>query len=119
MIGTPHWPWLTILLAALLFGDALVSVRPPAAVRRCLHGVRFPEDWWWTLVVVKLLATVGLIIGLKVPGVAFAANAALCVYFVCAAYAHYRARYLERDFWINCLGMLLVCSGVLVASYAL
>ena len=27
-IDTPHWPALTVVLAAVLFGDALLSLRP-------------------------------------------------------------------------------------------
>jgi len=43
--------------------------------------------------------------------------AVLVVYFLCAAAAHLRARYVGRDFWLNCLGMLVVCIAVLVFCF--
>ena len=60
MTGIPHYWWPTAILAAALFGDALMSIRPPQFIRGCLEGVRLPEDWWWVLIVVKLLALVAL-----------------------------------------------------------
>lgn len=99
--------WLVpALLALILFADALISVRPPTLIQRCLDGVRLPRDWWWALIVIKLTAAAGLLVGLKEPGVGFAAAAGVIVYFVCAAYAHYRARFFGTELWINCLGML-------------
>lgn len=106
MIHTPEPWWLPALLALSLFADALMSVRPPMFIQRCLDGVRFPRDWWWTLIAIKLAATAGLLAGLKYPGVGFATAVGVIAYFVCAAYAHYRARFLGYEFWINCLGML-------------
>ena len=73
-IDTPHWPWLTVALAVVLLGDALMSLRPPDFIRDCLDGVRFPRDWWWTLVVIKLVAVGGLVAGLSYPGVGVAAG---------------------------------------------
>ncbi|MBW0272819.1 hypothetical protein ATM97_22280 [Nocardia sp. MH4] len=106
MIHAPQPWWLPALLALSLFADALMSVRPPMFIQRCLDGVRFPRDWWWTLITIKLAATAGLLVGLKYPGVGFATAVGVIGYFVCAAYAHYRARFLGYEFWINCLGML-------------
>ncbi|WP_217155775.1 DoxX family protein [[Mycobacterium] fortunisiensis] len=114
-IAHPWWP--TALLALVLFGDALMSIRPPAFIRKCLDGVGFPRDWWWVLVVVKLLATAGLLAGLKYPGIGFATNVAVIAYFLCASYAHYRARFLKQEFWLNCLGMLGLSVAVLVYCY--
>ncbi|MEV0432335.1 DoxX family protein [Nocardia sp. NPDC050413] len=106
MIHAPQPWWLPALLALALFSDALMSVRPPMFIQRCLDGVRFPRDWWWTLITIKLAATTGLLVGLKYPGAGFATAVAVVAYFVCAAIAHYRARFLGSEFWINCLGML-------------
>ncbi|WP_424463829.1 DoxX family protein [Pseudoclavibacter helvolus] len=110
----PWWP--TVLLAGLLAGDAAMSITPPKFIRDCLDGVRFPRDWWWTLIVIKATAALGLIAGLWLPGVAFAANVGVIAYFVCAAAAHVRARFLGRAFWLNCLGMLAVAVLVLVVT---
>lgn len=117
-IDTPHWPWLTVALAAVLLGDALMSVRPPAFIRDCLDGVRFPRDWWWILIVIKLVAVAGLLAGLRYPGVGAAANAGVVAYFVCAAVAHVRAGFTGTTFRVNCLGMLAFSLAVLLLSYA-
>ncbi|MFI9029615.1 DoxX family protein [Streptomyces sp. NPDC053560] len=94
-----------------------MSIRPPAFIRVCLEGVRFPEDWWWTLFVIKLLAAAGLIAGIYVPGVGVAANAGVICYFLAAAVAHIRARFLKSEFWLNCLGMLALSTLALIVSY--
>lgn len=111
--------WPTALLAAALFVDAAMSVRPPKFIRDCLDGVNFPRDWWWILIVIKTLAVVGLIVGIWIPGVAFSANVAVIVYFCCAGAAHLRARNTGQAFWVNCLGMLLLSVAALVLSLAL
>ncbi|CAM3815423.1 hypothetical protein GCM10009551_089700 [Nocardiopsis tropica] len=116
-IDTPHWPWLTVALAVVLLGDALLSIRPPQLIQDCLDGVRFPRDWWWTLIVIKVCAGAGLLAGLQFPGVGVAANAGVVVYFVCAAVAHVRANFMGSTFWVNCLGMLAFSTIVLIASY--
>lgn len=117
MILIPNWWWAPALLAFVLLVDAVISLRPPAFVRDCLDGVRFPREWWWTLVVIKALAASGLVAGLWFPGVGFAANVGVIVYFVCATVAHVRARFLGAVFWVNCLGMLTLALAVLVVSY--
>ncbi|MZD04328.1 hypothetical protein GTW43_04420 [Streptomyces sp. SID5785] len=111
----PWWP--QAVLAAVLAGDALLSVRPPAFVRTCLHGVGFPEDWWWSLVVIKLLAAAGLVAGIFVDGVGAAAAAGVVCYFLAASYAHLRARFLRTEFWVNCLGMLALSLAASALSY--
>ncbi|GAA4925753.1 hypothetical protein GCM10025790_24210 [Nesterenkonia rhizosphaerae] len=96
-----------------------MSIRPPRFIRDCLDGVGFPRDWWWTLIVIKILAACGLIVGMWVPGVGLAANVGVIVYFICAAAAHIRADFVGQTFWINCLGMLAFSTAVLVLSLAL
>lgn len=59
--SSPAWP--SIILAAILFGDAALSLKPPAFIEVCLRGVRLPAEWWWTLIVIKLLAQAGSLLG--------------------------------------------------------
>lgn len=110
---------LTGILGIALLADALMSFRPPAFIRDCLDSVGFPRDWWWTLIVIKLLAVVGLVTGLWLPGVGLATSVAVVAYFVCAAAAHVRARALGSAFWINCLGMLALATATCVAQAVL
>ncbi|GAA4401432.1 hypothetical protein GCM10023147_40980 [Tsukamurella soli] len=117
MIDTPHLPWLTAILAAVLLVDALMSLRPPGFIADCLDGVGFPREWRWILIVIKLFAVAGLVAGLHYPGIGVAADVGVVGYFVCAAAAHVRARFLRSSFWINCLGMLAFSVIVLAVSY--
>ncbi|GAB3633492.1 hypothetical protein GCM10027421_28450 [Microbacterium shaanxiense] len=66
---------------------------------------------------IKNLATVGLIVGIWVPGIAFAANVGVVVYFIAAAAAHIRARFTGQSFWVNCLGMLTLSFAVLIFTF--
>ena len=117
MIMLPAWWGYPVLLAAILLGDVALSIRPVRFIRDCLGSVRFPEQWWWVLLVVKLLAAAGLIAGIWIPGIAFAANAGVIAYFLCAAVAHIRAQATGVAFWVNCLGMLVLSVAVLVLSF--
>lgn len=104
------------LLAAVLLIDVALSIRPVQFIRDCLHGVRFPEEWWWSLLVIKALAAAGLIAGIWMPGLAFAANSGVIAYFLCAAITHIRAKATGSAFWINCLGMLALSCATLALS---
>jgi hypothetical protein len=115
LLPDPIWP--VVVLAVIACGDGLLTFRPPKAIADCLDGVGFPRDWWWVIAVVKFLATAGLIAGIWVPGLGLAASAGLVAYFVCAGAAHLRARYIGRDFWLNCLGMFVICLAVLVFCF--
>ena len=64
-----------------------------------------------------MLAAGGLIAGIWVPGLAFAANAGVIAYFLCAAVGHIRARATGTAFWINCLGMLVLSGLTLALSF--
>lgn len=116
---TPDLWWPPAVLALVLFSDAALSLRPPKFIRDCLNGVGFPREWWWTLIVIKTLAVIGLIAGIWIPGIALAANTGVIVYFMSAAVAHIRSRFLGQAFWLNCLGMLALSIAVLVLSFAL
>ncbi|MGO2863211.1 MAG: DoxX family protein [Brevibacterium sp.] len=117
LLPDPVWP--VIVMAVIVFGDGLMTFRPPRAIAACLDGVGLPRDWWWVLAVVKFLATAGLIIGIWVPGVGLSAVVGLIVYFLTAAAAHVRARYIGRDLWINCLGLLTLNLLILIFCFLL
>jgi hypothetical protein len=106
------------VLAILLASDVLMSLRPPKFIRQCLDGVKLPRDWWWVLIVVKTLAVVGLLVGIKHSGIGFSANVGVIVYFLCASYAHIRARFLKQEFWVNCLGFLATAIAAFIISFA-
>jgi len=116
MMLLPSWRVPPALLAAVLLVDIALSVRPVRFIRDCLHSVRFPEEWWWALLVVKTLAAAGLIAGIWIPGLAFAANSGVIAYFLCAAAAHIRAGATGSAFRINCLGMLALSCAILALS---
>lgn len=117
MILLPSWWVPPVLLATVLLVDVALSIRPVRFIRDCLHSVRFPEEWWWALLVVKTLAAAGLIAGIWIPGLAFAANSGVIAYFLCAAAAHIRARATGSAFWINCSGMLALSCLTLALSF--
>lgn len=66
---------------------------------------------------IKVAAVAGLVAGIWLPGVGLATNAAVACYFLAAAYAHIRAKFLTYAFWVNCLGMLLLAVLDLVFSF--
>lgn len=115
LLPDPWWP--TAVLAVVLLVDAAISIRPPKFIRDCLDGVGFPRGWWWVLFLVKFLAVAGLVAGIVVPGIAFASNLGVIAYILAAASAHLRARFLKQEFWLNCLGMLVLSLAVLLISY--
>lgn len=120
MFQTPDPVWPVIVLAVILGGDALASIRPPALIRECLTGVGFPiDDWGWVLVYVKLLAVAGLIVGIWQPGVGVTTTAGVIAYFLAASVAHVRAGFTGMTFRVNCLGMLAISVVVLIYSFAL
>lgn len=116
MILLPTW-WAPSLLALILLGDVAISLRPVGFIRQCLESVELPQRWWWVLIIIKLLAAAGLIAGIWIPGVAFAANVGVIAYFLCAAIAHIRAGATGTAFRVNCLGMLVLSIALLIFSY--
>lgn len=113
---SPAWP--QIALAVLLASDVLMSVRPLPFIQACLDGVKLPREWWWVLLVVKTLAIVGLLVGIKHDGIGFSANVGVIVYFLCASIAHIRARFTKQEFWVNCLGFLACAVAAFIISFA-
>ena len=59
----------------------------------------------------------GLVAGFWIPGIGLAAVTGLIVYFLTAAGAHLKAGYTGRDFWLNCLGMLVLNVAILVFCF--
>ena len=115
--SSPAWP--TAILAFVVFCDAIMSIRPLAFIRVCLTGVNLPENWWWVLVYTKLVATTGLVAGFWFPGIGIAANIGVIFYFIAACVAHIKARFLESEFKINCLGMLCLSVASLILTMIL
>ena len=104
-------------MALIVSVDGLLTFSPPKVIADCLDGVGLPRDWWWVLAVVKFLAAGGLLAGFWVPGIGLAAIVGLIAYFLTAAGAHMRARYTGRDFWLNCLGMLVLNIVILIVCF--
>ncbi|MGO1562796.1 putative membrane protein [Actinomycetales bacterium JB111] len=117
MALTPDPWWAAVSLAIVLIADAAMSVRPAAFIRDCLDGVGFPRDWWWTLIVIKLLAATGLLAGVWLPGMGSAANIGVIAYLLTATAAHIRADFTGREFWVNCLGMLGLSVAVFIVAF--
>lgn len=108
---TPWWP--LAALAVIQAGDAVMCVKPPAFIRRCLLDVNFPERYWWVLPPLKAAAATGLVIGIWVWPLALLTCAALVCYFVLAIVAHIRAADFGRNLFVNATGMLAACSATL------
>ena len=102
------------LLASVLAGDALMSIKPPKFISRCLNGVNFPKGWWWALIGIKSLAATGLVTGTVSKNNSMTATVSVGVlgYFLFAIIAHIRANFLGREFWVNCLGMTALSATV-------
>lgn len=106
------------LLAAVLAGDALLSIRPPKFISKCLTGVNFPRDWWWSLIGIKTLAAAGLVTGavMQDSSILTTVSAGVVSYFTFAMVAHLRAQFLGSEFWLNCLGMMGLSCTVLALN---
>lgn len=110
----------SFILAVVLAGDALMSIKPPKFISRCLNGVNFPQDWWWALIGIKILAAVGLVVGAASHNASITTTVSVVVlsYFVFAIIAHVKANFLGQEFWVNCLGMTVFSAIVLVLNAA-
>ncbi len=107
-------------MAAVLAGDALISIKPPKFISRCLSGVNFPRDWWWALIGIKTLAAAGLTAGAAIDNASVTTTVSVGVlgYFIFAIIAHMKARFLKQEFWVNCLGMTALSAAVLAVNAA-
>lgn len=112
----PIWP--SILLAVIISGDVILSIRPAKFIEKCLTCVNFPRQWWWALIYIKCVAISGLIVGLTYPGVRVAALAGIVTYFFAAAFAHLKAKFTGTELWANCLGMLILSIAALIVTLA-
>lgn len=107
-----------ILLAVVQLADAALCLRPAKFVQQCLEDVRFPRRWWWTLPPLKTLAAAGLLTGLWIKHVAAMTTIALVAYFLAAIAAHVRANDFGRNLFVNASGMVVLCVGTLLLSFA-
>ncbi|MDU0479589.1 hypothetical protein QVA66_10095 [Staphylococcus chromogenes] len=112
--SSPAWP--SFVLATVLLGDAILSLKPAAFIAACLTGVRIPKNLWWALIFIKCLAATGLIVGIWFPGVGIAAMVGVIAHFCAAATTHIQAKFLGSEFWANCLGMLALSLAVLTTT---
>jgi hypothetical protein len=108
----PWWP--LAVLALIQLGDGLMCLKPVAFIRQCFEDVGFPRRWWWVAPPIKFAAAAGLVIGIWLRPLAVITTAALVLYFVLAGIAHFRARDFGRNFFLNCLGMLILSTAALV-----
>ncbi|MGH3457412.1 DoxX family protein [Aeromicrobium sp.] len=111
----PTWP--LFVLAAIQLGDAALCVKPVGFVRDCFDDVGFPRAYWWVFTPIKVVAAIGLVIGMWVPEIGLAACLGLVVYFVLAIGAHVRARDFGRNLFVNAIGMLLLSAGATYVSF--
>lgn len=107
----PWWP--LVGLALIQLGDAFACIKPIPPVAACLDDVRFPRRYWWVLPPIKSAAAAGLLLGIWVAPLAILTSSALVLYFVIALAMHIRARDLGRNLFVNCTGMLVLCTAVL------
>ena len=114
-VADPTWP--LIVLAAIQLVDAAACVKPIAPVARCFDDVGFPRRLWWVFTPIKLVAAVGLLVGIWVPEIGLAACVGLILYFLLAIGAHVRARDLGRNLFVNASGMLVVTVGATYLSF--
>jgi hypothetical protein len=108
----PWWP--LAVLAFIQLGDALMCIKPVAFIRQCLVDVGYPRRYWWVLPPLKIAAAAGLAIGIWYRPLAILTTGALVCYFVIALVSHLRARDLGRNLFLNCTGMLALCTATFV-----
>lgn len=110
----PNWP--LIVMAVIMGADALLCFWPPAFVRVCLNSVQFPEHYWWAIGYTKLVATIGLVAGLSLPGIGLASLAGCVSYFVAATIAHLKTNSAHGQAWLTCLTLLGISTICLIVG---
>lgn len=106
--------WPLLVMAVLLIGDVILSIKPADFIDECLTGVRFPEEYRWTLLVVKSLAGLGFLVGVWVPLIGIVTAVCTVMYFLCGIIAHVRSGYLPNMAWYSCLTMFACAAFTLV-----
>jgi hypothetical protein len=107
-------PRVLALSAAFQAVDAAICVQPIPYVAKCLDDVHYPQDSRWVFPVVKAASAVGLVGGIRFPGLAKLTLIMLTIYFALAVSAHIRA----RDLGVNAAAAssLLAAYGTLAAK---
>ncbi|TDZ85598.1 hypothetical protein DE4585_00917 [Mycobacteroides salmoniphilum] len=93
--------------------DAALCIQPVPYVAKCLDDVRYPQQNRWIFAPIKAASAIGLIGGIRFPGLAKLTLVMLTVYFSLAVGAHLRV----RDIGLNAMSAstLLATYGVLAA----
>lgn len=106
-------PRVLALLGSFQAVDAALCIQPVPYVATCLNDVRYPQQNRWIFAPIKAASALGLIGGIRFPGLAKLTLVMLTVYFSLAVGAHLRV----RDIGLNAMSAstLLATYGVLAA----
>ncbi|BAX97964.1 hypothetical protein MSTE_02655 [Mycobacteroides stephanolepidis] len=93
--------------------DSGLCVRPVPYVAKCLDDVRYPQENRWIFAPIKAASAIGLLGGIRFPGLAKLTLVMLTIYFGLAVGAHLRV----RDLGVNAMSAstLFATYGVLAA----
>ena len=81
-----------VALAGFQAADAVACAIPLPIIAKILDDLGVPPGVRWVIPVAKAAAAVGLLAGVRFPGLARLTTAMLTLYFVLAVGAHIRAR---------------------------
>lgn len=106
-------PRVLALLGSFQAIDAALCVQPVPYVAKCLDDVHYPQQNRWIFAPIKAASAIGLLGGVRFPGLAKLTLVLLTIYFSLAVGAHLRL----RDIGVNALSAstLLATYGVLAA----
>lgn len=107
-------PKVLAVLGAFQAIDAAICVQPVPYVAKCLDDVHYPKQNRWIFAPIKAASAVGLLAGVRYPGLARLTLVMLTIYFTLAVGAHVRV----RDFGLNAASAstLLATYGTLAAK---